>query len=82
MGLKLESVLKIAGLWLVAYPLLSAIVSLVLAGPIAAAEGTTFGAAFLFALTVMTLTGIPLTPFALAGVGGIAITVIIGVLQK
>lgn len=81
MGAKVEALFKIACLWLIGYPSISALMSLVLAGPIAAAEQTQFSTAFLFALTVMTLTGIPLTPFAPAGAGGIAITIVLGVLQ-
>lgn len=81
MGVKAEALFKIACLWLIGYPSISALISLVLAGPIAAAEQTQFGTAFLFALSLMTLTGIPLTPFAPVGAGGIAITIVIGVLQ-
>jgi hypothetical protein len=81
MGVKLEAILKIACLWLVAYPMCSALVSVVVAGPIAAIEGTAFDTAWLFSLTVMTLTGIPVTTWAPVGTGGIVITIVVGVLQ-
>ena len=63
MGPKLESGLKMLFLWLFAYPGISALLSLLLAGPIAAAEGTSFANGFLFSLMAMTLTGIPITGF-------------------
>ena len=61
MGVKTESGLKILALWLLAYPLVSALVSGIVAGPIAATEDVTFGTAFLFSFMGMTLCGIPLT---------------------
>ena len=62
------------------YPLVAAAVSLIVAGPIAAAEGTSFTNGFLFAMMGMTLTGIPLTSFAPVGAGGIFFAIMIGVL--
>jgi len=81
MGVKAEACVKTLALWLVAYPTISALVALVVAGPIAALEGTTFGTAFVFAFMGVTLTDIPLTPFAPVGTGGIIITIVVGVLQ-
>ena len=81
MGPKLESLLKMLVLWLVVYPVKSAIVSLILAGPISAAESCSFEDAFLFSLMGMTLTDVPLTSFAPAGAGGIIIAIVAGVLQ-
>lgn len=81
MGPKLESFVKLMLLWLIVYPVTSALVSLLLAGPIAAMEGVAFLDAFLFSVMGMTLTGIPLTGFAPVGAGGIILTIVIGVLQ-
>jgi len=75
-----ESSIKLFLLWLIGYPLVSALVSVILAGPVAAAEGGTFSDAFLFLLMVMTLTGIPLTPWAPQGTGGIIITLLLSML--
>ena len=72
---------KIILLWLVAYPLKSAVVSLILALPIAQAEDCSFEDAFWFSLMGMTLTDVPLTNFAPAGAGGLVIALIAGVLQ-
>jgi hypothetical protein len=82
MGVKTESGLKILALWLLAYPLVSALVSGIVAGPIAATEDVTFGTAFLFSFMGMTLCGIPLTPWpGPTGTLGIIIAILIGVLQ-
>jgi hypothetical protein len=56
-------------------------VSLILALPIAQAEGCSFEDAFWFSLMGMTLTDVPLTNFAPAGAGGLVIALIAGVLQ-
>jgi len=79
MGPKVESGIKLFLLWLIGYPAVGALISLILAGPVAAAEGGSFGDAFLFLLMVMTITGIPLTSWAPTGVGGIVITLLMAI---
>lgn len=76
-----ESGIKLVVWWLLVYPLAAALVSLALAGPIAAAESAAFTDAFRFLLALMTTTQIPLTPWAPTGVAGIVLTLMISIFQ-
>ena len=71
-----RSGIKLVLWWIFAYPAVSCIVSLALAGPVAAAEGASFGDAVLFLLMRRTVTGIPRTAGAPTGGVGIVITLL------
>ena len=76
-----ESGIKLVLLWLVGYPAVASLISLIFAGPIAAAESADFVEVFLFLLMLMTLTGIPLTTWAPTGTGGIILALVIAIVQ-
>ena len=76
-----ESSLILAALWLVAYPACAASISIPFGGLTALCEEVTFKEGFLFTLMTMTFTDIPLTDFAPTGHGGMAITVVLSIVQ-
>ena len=61
-----SSGIKLVLWWIFAYPAVSCIVSLALAGPVAAAEGASFGDAFLFLLMLNRPDGRCCRPFRLS----------------
>ena len=74
-----ESGAKLALVWLIGFPAVACLLSIIVAGPVAAVEECSFEDAFLFFLMGMTMTGIPLTTWVPTGTGGIIITLVFSI---